>query len=551
MKTYFVNYLKQLQEQLITDPVTSQVLANQTQTPKAAKINFCLVSSRDTVQRALTGNSFSALSRIFNGFPINDAPHPYHRDDLAGFTDQPEHFKSYVDRYHAILMNGQEIIFDDCANNLNPLTPDKLKEVNDFVGDLILVACEEILDGAGEVRAKIIQILGLRPLLEAWKDKKDLQVQLRAQLICSYFTQILWGAIVNVWDETKAAAYKASRRDINVPGNLTVFIANRLLGNGASPNFLKIIANFPLYGRPLTQSCAMILTTMPVEEIVKIMIADLHPLTSAQLAQMPVHLQRDWQDAKILFWSETIKLTNEYLLSHLSIDREDTKQNAEEDKREVGFLQDELNARLTGMVADDHSYRAALTDYFSAKIGMRDKIFDNAASYLHYTCELTTRTLNNTLTQLRQALDKKSFSLFSHKPAFPKLANAPSISRVLARWFTVRDNDTIIRNILRDVEDRQLGCVFRKIVGDKAADFIEEKGAYLRLTTEEKKLLSDLDQSRFEYDFSITDPSYVLETFITLCPVGSLHLPEILKSYKDALPKQSEEDIVSYYRQQV
>jgi hypothetical protein len=30
-----------------------------------------------------------------------------------------------------------------------------------------------------------------------------------------------------------------------------------------------------------------------------------------------------------------------------------------------------------------------------------------------------------------------------------------------------------------------------------------------------------------------------------------LHLPEILKSYKDALPKQSEEDIVSYYRQQV
>jgi hypothetical protein len=93
--------------------------------------------------------------------------------------------------------------------------------------------------------------------------------------------------------------------------------------------------------------------------------------------------------------------------------------------------------------------------------------------------------------------------------------------------------------------------VFRKIVGDKAADFIEEKGAYLRLTTEEKKLLSDLDQSRFEYDFSITDPSYVLETFITLCPVGSLHLPEILKSYKDALPKQSEEDIVSYYRQQV
>jgi hypothetical protein len=549
MKTFFVNYLKHLQETLVDDQVTTAVIDTAGQDKKTPKINFCLVNSRDVVKRALEEDAFSPLSRILNEFPISGEPYPYHYATLAGFIGQPRNFKSHVDRYHDILMQGGQIIFDDRANSLKPLSHAKLNEIKNFVSDLMLIACEEILDGSGQVRGKIIQILGLQPLMEAWRNKKDLEPLLHAQLISAYFTQILWGAIVKVWNETRAEAYTQSQRDPKAPANLSLFINNQLLGKGTNADFLKKIRDFPIYGRQIEQSCAMILSVMPVEEIVKIMTADCRPLTAAQLALMPVHLQRSWQDAKISFWVETIKYVNEYLLQHLAIDREDTERNAEQDKQEVLFIGDEIQARLAGVVGDDHSYRAALADFFPAKIAQREQIFNNSLSYLHQTCESISMKLNATLALLRKCSDKKSLSLFSSKPAYPKLEKEPFITPVLALWFTVRDNNTIIQAIIRDVEERKLGIVFRNLVGDVAADFVEETGPYLRLTTKEAQVLAELDQCRFKYDYSISEPIYLLQTFITLCPEGSLQ--ELLISYKDALLKPPEEDIVNYYQRRV
>ncbi len=550
MKTFFVNYLKNLQEALVADNVTTAVIETTVQDKTTPKINFCLVNSRDIVKRALEESSFSPLSRILNDFPINEAPYPFDQAKLAGFLGQPRNFKSYVERYDDILMYGAQIVFNDRANSLHPLSHTKLNEIKGLVSDLIAVACEEILDGSGLVRGKIIQILGLQPLLDAWQDQNDLQMLLRAQLISAYFSQILWGAIIKVWNDTKAVAYKVSQRNAQAPANLTLYINNQLLGKGTGAVFIKKIQDFPIYGRPLAQSCAMILSVMPVDEIRSIMIADLQPLPAAQLALMPALLQHNWQAAKILFWADTITYVNQYLLQHLFTDRDDTKRNAEQDRQEVEFIQQEIQARLTGVIDANHSYQAALADYFAAKTATREKIYANSLNYIHQACEVITKKLNDTLSLLRQAAaDKKTLSLFSSRPAFPKLEQAAILPPVLSQWFTVRDNSTIIQNIIRDVEERKLGLVFRTVVGDKTANFVEETGSYLRLSAAEAKVLADLESCRFNYDYSILDSFYLLQTSIALCPPGELK--NLLISYKDALPKSSEEDLLNYYQRRV
>ncbi len=515
--SYFVASLRNLQEEMTVPPTANTILENYTNAKITTnKKPYCLVSCQQQVSRAITQGAYTPISRILNKFPTDVVPYPYDKDAMADFV------KSFND----ILTQGEEISRGE-DGNFN-VSKERELELENFVNALISYACEEILDGAGQVKSQIIEILGLQRLLnEANRFSGNVLLEIRQPLISSYLSQILLLQILHLWSQFHEVKYKESGRLEKGPAELSHYIEQKI-GKGVSPVYLNKINSYPVYGRPLAASCAMLLVTLHTQ-IKKILQEDFQPLTTAQRVMIPIKLQQDWFKARIIFWNDVFHFMSLHHKNAYEIEKMEANAHADMVRQEI---RTESVEEALATITEDAELKYMWEAAYNSKVSFREKTFLHLAEVRYANGLRIIGSLKSLMVSISAVEYKKSFTFFKKEPASSQTSQS-ELSSIpeLHKWFLVRDNFILIQNILRDVAEQKLGQVFGNLLGETLARFVENEFPYIHLTPDEEKVLKELDESRFNLELITLNGKTLLEKFIAKCdPAAPLY--SILNKYK-------------------
>jgi hypothetical protein len=243
-----------------------------------------------SIAAATEQNSEGVLSRIFNTVPLI----------FEGFTPfNPEFTTRSLEWLTEVASNEDD--FPPHANEVGVFTIEKHVriKIKALTNEMVSIACTEILDNNGEIKAEIIGLLDLKPLIQKWQQEKKFEKikGVSLQLISSYLTQILLGTLgINLYGKNKPEA------EVKRIGLITREIQN-LLGHGIGPAFIKKVEGFSYFDKSLPNGFAANLSNFPMEDLKEIVRQDVQPLVSQQTA-LQVQYANDLHRCKMSFWND-------------------------------------------------------------------------------------------------------------------------------------------------------------------------------------------------------------------------------------------------------
>jgi hypothetical protein len=496
MKTrlHFVNYLKHLQikhDSSIPDDKEEK------KEEKLDAFSNILERARHCVKESSQKKSPEILLDVFNGFPLDEKPAPYDHIKMTELAAV----------YDTLLTKGDTMVYSirlqkdipwhciiyDKENNKFIFPAGKETEIKNFIYELFLISCDEILDGQRKIRKEIVEVLRLQPMLASASERT--RSAIITALVISFFKKILLAAVYRTWKLSQLVNFPKLYPRTKL---LEKYIDSNI-ENGSHRMIRTHMSNFPLFGRPLAVSCGLIIAELPIAKIQALIAEDLRDLSSRQWELIPDMLKTDWRKAKILFWKEVMEAAVESLDQQrdIKIQHIDALQGFEKDAM--------LNiSQGRQFLLDGDKIR---TEYNRKAREIREVI----------SKAITPPPVSATLF---------SFSLLkappvTHPEALPvtTLKSEP----VLLKYFNARDNDITIQSILSEVIRKQLDVNYSKLVGVKMADYVTRKRDYLKLYPESKDYLKVLERIRFNSTRIGIESRALFAELTRSCPYGRLY----------------------------
>ncbi len=279
-----------------------------------------VADSREFIKDATTKKDFSLVSRVFNNFPVT-----FQREDTEQKFEviEADTFKEWFNRLFDFL-NTTTLILD--MNEDPPVFKIQggKELISTLVDDMIMKACEELLDENDDLDARVIDLLQLKKFFDMYEGQPNKKEDLKLRVIYSYVIQIAFGNMLEKLDEKAREKFSLEpelyRKFSKNRGNCTILLTQMFFQSEiitindkevAIPSFTPHIKETVRKARhrrlietPLPEQCAVELANISLENAEKLITADFAKmqLVNEQMKLSQLKQTENITTHRISFW---------------------------------------------------------------------------------------------------------------------------------------------------------------------------------------------------------------------------------------------------------
>lgn len=165
-----------------------------------------IVESRKKVSEAINSGNLGALGRVFNEFPLTYKLMTDEKLERTFHAMDPKKYDQWLQKVRSLIREGQfdsiphPELPDDPSLNILEFKPETLSAEQKILGEMIHEAATIILDEEGDIRHEILVAIGLKEYFYQNKENRKLHDKMVFQVIYSFVSQIIIGAMREVVD---------------------------------------------------------------------------------------------------------------------------------------------------------------------------------------------------------------------------------------------------------------------------------------------------------------------------------------------------------------
>lgn len=281
LQEYLTIYLKDFEEEEKASAKDPRLISR--------KSMRTLESEPVTPSIVLTG-----CSRILNQFPLSletkEGPlYPFDANQLP----------KLIELYNAILQ--QKIEFDESGFVYNFATAQKIEK---FISEIIVLACNEVLDEQGNIKQSLKKLLGISKLEKKLEKIPSKLEEMNFQFICGFCSQLIFGAAHKAW-EKKYYAKLDARGEADKVGAVTQILLKYFQATlpdrtgVPSPFFVSKMRDYTFLKKTASQQCAELIQDISPEQLQNIVSQDLAKTPGKLTTELLAEKQKFWESVQL------------------------------------------------------------------------------------------------------------------------------------------------------------------------------------------------------------------------------------------------------------